>query len=891
MGSTCVDLSVSIQDYIIKQCTQKLNFTQSLEIDGVMCVSLDKNAPDVVIQIHRCIVPSTAWKNMSQLDSGPCLPANTDNLLSDFGQTTSTSVTPKPPGSKKRRKGGRKKLPAVHSVTSENQNAISPGNYFVLDQPAPNLNSNVPCPQQEGFVSLGPPFVLDANHPLSTSGITTFSTPLAGVPDQLHWNSVPAPTPMALYDVTRQVTIDIGDMNQTTNQQPSTSLAVGQKLDGDKTPPPPKNAPLVKPTITNKSSSKKSAKRKAAPVIVPSPVEEMVEELVPRTRRGAQIEQKKTLRDSKVPGQVLMSKRTPKVRIEVSPELQDFQQKASMDRKSYPQRKGKSNQRSTKGTSSKPVPVIKLPAKTTDEAIRKSIRGAPAQKKKEKVVVVNPPQDDTTALTITRRSKRSLLKEEPIPVSTADLSDSESTGSRKRPRKMVKPKRHPEYKKEEEKKAEAHIPVKKTTKVKTPLKQKPIKTKASSGLKESSTKAAKSSAPSPSFKKSMMKRYSEKAPSPEKSIKSAPKIPPEIKPKAQQRSKLGSALIKKQMVKKTPIVKKKIGPKSKVKPNVKTFKSPLITKDLKIVLSQVNAGMEALKISKQKIIPVNLEDNDTDGSLDKETVGNKDFPSKDTDKTPESSTTNAEHRIKENTITDKDNIATVEPNKVNEGGSITEDKVLGKIDIVKETVKKDINDSTKDKEVSKDEACDAANVEIEKTAEDAEHVTSGASNVDVEKVTDEGQNESYTTTESNVRNLQDTELSQDEAMIDGDCEDKGDKAEIDEHNGENLGNQELPECNLDDQNIEPTGTDDNITPLEDSGGTPTATDGSDTKESDTGEVPDEDGSKGKDTDILGRALAESGLDEMASAMDQLDSGTLSTPAEPSPTTDEEEISL
>ncbi|CAH1776982.1 unnamed protein product, partial [Owenia fusiformis] len=56
MGTSNPMLSKMIQDAILKLCTQNMTFQNSLEIDGIICVSRGETTHDVVIKMHRTIV-------------------------------------------------------------------------------------------------------------------------------------------------------------------------------------------------------------------------------------------------------------------------------------------------------------------------------------------------------------------------------------------------------------------------------------------------------------------------------------------------------------------------------------------------------------------------------------------------------------------------------------------------------------------------------------------------------------------------------------------------------------------------------------------------------------------------------------------------------------------
>ncbi|CAH1778445.1 unnamed protein product [Owenia fusiformis] len=56
MGSTNFVLSKMIQDSVLKMCAENMEFSQSLEIDGIICVSNGSIQNDVVIKMHRTVV-------------------------------------------------------------------------------------------------------------------------------------------------------------------------------------------------------------------------------------------------------------------------------------------------------------------------------------------------------------------------------------------------------------------------------------------------------------------------------------------------------------------------------------------------------------------------------------------------------------------------------------------------------------------------------------------------------------------------------------------------------------------------------------------------------------------------------------------------------------------
>ncbi|CAH1776763.1 unnamed protein product [Owenia fusiformis] len=69
-------LTQLIQDAVLKLCTQNVEFDESLEIDGIICITHSQIAPEIVVKMHRTIMkpeeppvqsdPSLQWTEQQQ---------------------------------------------------------------------------------------------------------------------------------------------------------------------------------------------------------------------------------------------------------------------------------------------------------------------------------------------------------------------------------------------------------------------------------------------------------------------------------------------------------------------------------------------------------------------------------------------------------------------------------------------------------------------------------------------------------------------------------------------------------------------------------------------------------------------------------------------------------
>ncbi|CAH1777134.1 unnamed protein product [Owenia fusiformis] len=70
-------LTKSLQDAILRLCTQHLNFKSTLEIDGIICISPGESTSDIVIKMHRTVLKPND-SNISTLHA-PIVSQNTSN--------------------------------------------------------------------------------------------------------------------------------------------------------------------------------------------------------------------------------------------------------------------------------------------------------------------------------------------------------------------------------------------------------------------------------------------------------------------------------------------------------------------------------------------------------------------------------------------------------------------------------------------------------------------------------------------------------------------------------------------------------------------------------------------------------------------------------------------